>query len=704
MEHVLDSNVNENTKLDNTKLDNTKLDNTKLDNKDLENVKPENVLKHEIKKKKKLKTKLKSVKNEKLDDKNLENKLEKNLENEKPKIKKNAKLIKKTQLTNTNTSNSTKDITKGKGANNTFDTTPKGANFIAMECTTGKGANSTAMECTTKYTKGVGEGAGTAGPSTVTEDKNISREKVAKLKKKFETKKNQSTYNKVINLFKQQHNLLTEQQNDEKNQLDDKNSLEDKKLLNNENNSLNEKNTSDNVIINIESNTNKQNNTTNTTTGTTTNTTNTTNTTGVGGTTVGMNKIKGVKKITTVLGGYPVLTLTSSVILFVFLFQIILNKISFNGRCISKVLYPNDSKAYHTMFGYGACEYNLQQKIEEIGYIGTKANDKGWPSTLVSDENVVESTSTFDSPNYRGFTLFGGMNTNYIRNYKEYFRLFWSMFMHSGVLHLIFNLIAQTQILWIIEPDWGFFRSLSTFILSGFMGNLFAGVFEPSFTVVGSSGCMFGLIAALIPYCVENWSLLRSPIYIFAFAIIITIISFTFFNNTVSIYSHLGGWVGGLLWGFITLRSTFKLKDCAIKESLLLSFFKDKLNPDDKNKLKESFLIKQRKCINEIRIERRRKKFKQRIKNLIKYPIDYFKKGPYDILIRIIPLILFVILIIILCSNLLIESIYNRMFLLNESSNLSQCCYTNAKSEIIFNRKVFWCFENYQTAINFCKI
>ncbi|XP_952152.1 uncharacterized protein TA13875 [Theileria annulata] len=673
MEHVLDSNVNENTKLDNTK----------LDNKDLENVKSENVLKHEIKKKKKLKTKLKSVKNEKLDDKNLENNLEnENLENEKPKIKKNAKLIKKTQLTNTNTTG-TNTNTKGKGANDTFDTPGKGANF-------------TATECTTKDTKGVGEGTGTVGPSTVTEDKNISREKVAKLKKKFETKKNQSTYNKVINLFKQ-HNLLTEQQNDEKNQLDDKKSSDDKKILNNENNSLNDKNSLDNVIINIESNTNKQNNTTNTTTGTTTNTTTAT-------TTVGMNKIKGVKKITTVFGGYPVLTLTSSVILFVFLFQIILNKISFNGRCISKVLYPNDSKAYHTMFGYGACEYNLQQKIEEIGYIGTKANDKGWPSTLVSDENVVESTSTFDSPNYRGFTLFGGMNTNYIRNYKEYFRLFWSMFMHSGVLHLIFNLIAQTQILWIIEPDWGFFRSLSTFILSGFMGNLFAGVFEPSFTVVGSSGCMFGLIAALIPYCVENWSLLRSPIYIFAFAIIITIISFTFFNNTVSIYSHLGGWVGGLLWGFITLRSTFKLKDCAIKESLLLSFFKDKLNPDDKNKLKESFLIKQRKCINEIRIERRRKKFKQRIKNLIKYPIDYFKKGPYDILIRIIPLILFVILIIILCSNLLIESIYNRMFLLNESSNLSQCCYTNAKSEIIFNRKVFWCFENYQTAINFCKI
>uniref|UniRef100_A0A3B0MUH4 Aldo/keto reductase family, putative n=1 Tax=Theileria annulata TaxID=5874 RepID=A0A3B0MUH4_THEAN len=61
--------------------------------------------------------------------------------------------------------------TMGKGANDTFSTMGKGANDTFS--TPGKGANFTAMECTTKDTKGVGEGIGAVGASTVMEKKTI---------------------------------------------------------------------------------------------------------------------------------------------------------------------------------------------------------------------------------------------------------------------------------------------------------------------------------------------------------------------------------------------------------------------------------------------------------------------------------------------------------------------------------------------------
>ncbi|BAM40295.1 uncharacterized protein TOT_020000554 [Theileria orientalis strain Shintoku] len=412
--------------------------------------------------------------------------------------------------------------------------------------------------------------------------------------------------------------------------------------------------------------------------------------------------------IPSVLGHYPVLISTTFIILFVFLAELVLNKVSFNGRCVSKVLYPEaaiNKKPYHVIFGYGACEYNLQQKTETIGFLGAIANDKGWPSHLVSDEAVVESTASFDAPNNRVFNLFGSLDANYIRNYNETFRLFWSMVMHKGLVHVLFNLLAQSQILWIIEPDWGFCRTASTFFLSGLVGNLAAAVFEPSFNVLGSSGCLFGLIASLIPYCIENWTLLASPIYIFFFTLCITIISLLAFNDTVSVYAHFGGWVGGFLWGFATLRSNFNLKDCAIKESLLLSpLFRSKLTPETKSKIRHSYQAKQTTCINKIRLHNKDKSFSKRMKNLLMYPVEYFKRGPYDILIRIVPLTLLVVIVVVLFCYLYIESLYSKMFPLNEQSKLSQCCYAMTKGEGGFTKKVFWCFETYQTAKELCEV
>lgn len=65
----------------------------------------------------------------------------------------------------------------------------------------------------------------------------------------------------------------------------------------------------------------------------------------------------------------------------------------------------------------------------------------------------------------------GGLNVDRIRNNGEAFRLFWAMWMHSGWIHIGFNVLSQFQYFFMFEPDWGFWKCLTLFFIAGISGN-----------------------------------------------------------------------------------------------------------------------------------------------------------------------------------------------------------------------------------------
>ncbi|KAK2195539.1 bifunctional Rhomboid-like superfamily/Peptidase S54 [Babesia duncani] len=147
----------------------------------------------------------------------------------------------------------------------------------------------------------------------------------------------------------------------------------------------------------------------------------------------------------------------TAMLFIVFIAELVFNKLTFNGRCLSNVLYPqvkpsNATGPYMVEVGYGACEYNLQTDARKIFFVGTATDDKGWPRSMVQDFRNVGSRGYIDGPNGRIFEHIGGLNTNKIRTYNEHFRLFWSIFLHGSWKHLIMNILGQLQSLWIIEP------------------------------------------------------------------------------------------------------------------------------------------------------------------------------------------------------------------------------------------------------------
>jgi membrane associated rhomboid family serine protease len=125
----------------------------------------------------------------------------------------------------------------------------------------------------------------------------------------------------------------------------------------------------------------------------------------------------------------------------------------------------------------------------------------------------------------------------------EYYRLFTSMFLHYGLLHLAFNMWALWVLGRALESMLGPVRFLALYLVSGLGGSVAVYLFaNPHVQTAGASGAIFGLFAALIV-------LLRKMRLSVAGVVPVLIINliFTFSVPGISIAGHLGGMVTGAL-------------------------------------------------------------------------------------------------------------------------------------------------------------
>ncbi|KAL8269837.1 hypothetical protein Esti_006251 [Eimeria stiedai] len=289
-------------------------------------------------------------------------------------------------------------------------------------------------------------------------------------------------------------------------------------------------------------------------------------------------KVKDPKLLNNPLRGRLVVCIsTSALLIWLFIWEMLYNYTSFNGRCVSMVQYPDykittesERAPMVIRYGYGACEYNLGSLAYPRAAVGTKASDQGWPTNLVKNGAAGARSTSWDSPNGRILSAFGGLESNYMRNYGEVFRVFTSMYLHGGFVHICINLLCQIQSLWMLEPDWGFWRTALLFFVGGVSGNLLSAVADPCNITVGSSGAMYSLMGALIPYCVEYWKTIPRPCCILAFFIVVLLIGIvTGMSGFTDNYAHIGGCIGGILYGFATITTVAACDKCTLGERMV---------------------------------------------------------------------------------------------------------------------------------------
>jgi len=82
----------------------------------------------------------------------------------------------------------------------------------------------------------------------------------------------------------------------------------------------------------------------------------------------------------------------------------------------------------------------------------------------------------------------------------QWWRLLTCVFVHIGLIHLIFNLSALFSISRFLEPEIGSARFLSTFLLTGIAGSALSFSLRGEVVMAGASGALFGLIGFSVAY------------------------------------------------------------------------------------------------------------------------------------------------------------------------------------------------------------
>ena len=140
----------------------------------------------------------------------------------------------------------------------------------------------------------------------------------------------------------------------------------------------------------------------------------------------------------------------------------------------------------------------------------------------------------------------------------EYWRLFTSMFLHIGFLHLFFNMWCLLAAGPMIERFFGNLGFAAVYVVSGLGGSLASLAVHPLLVCAGASGAIFGIFGALFGFlAAQHRSVpapLLKPLRASAGSFIVYNIVFGMMDPRVDNAAHLGGLATGFVSGLLLYR------------------------------------------------------------------------------------------------------------------------------------------------------
>jgi membrane associated rhomboid family serine protease len=165
---------------------------------------------------------------------------------------------------------------------------------------------------------------------------------------------------------------------------------------------------------------------------------------------------------------------------------------------------------------------------------------------------------------------------------NQWWRFITPIFLHSGLVHIGFNLLLQIKLGGTVECQIGHLRFSFIYFASGIAGFILGGNFMPNgIASTGSSGCLFGVIALDLLDLLFNWRDYVAPKKVLVIHIVEIVISFAIgLLPGLDNFCHIGGFAMGLILGTALLKDPgFVTRRCQVKQNETEHDDDDELTP-----------------------------------------------------------------------------------------------------------------------------
>ena len=135
----------------------------------------------------------------------------------------------------------------------------------------------------------------------------------------------------------------------------------------------------------------------------------------------------------------------------------------------------------------------------------------------------------------------------------QWWRLIACIFLHGGLMHIVFNMYSLFILGPQLEPILGRKKYTILYFISGLGSSILSYLALPNTVSIGASGAIFGLLGALLVFIINN----RDKINKGALSNVVMVIGINLFIGATSTgidnFAHMGGLVTGILVGTIFL-------------------------------------------------------------------------------------------------------------------------------------------------------
>jgi rhomboid protease GluP len=157
---------------------------------------------------------------------------------------------------------------------------------------------------------------------------------------------------------------------------------------------------------------------------------------------------------------------------------------------------------------------------------------------------------TFLSPSENSLLLLGATGTFPIDRYHRFWTLISANYLHGGILHIFFNMVALYQLAFIVIREYGVYRMFAIYTLSGICGFYVSYLAGVELTI-GASAAILGLVGSLLYYGKSRGGAYGRAIYKQVAVWTVLIFVFGIVVRGINNWGHAGGMLAGILLGFL---------------------------------------------------------------------------------------------------------------------------------------------------------